>query len=77
MKEKDQPRVANSFLATEVLLLDAVLKKCITNKDMAILCRKPAFASLLRKVTKMAHKVLNSPVKLVVEEHGAEGTHKV
>ena len=62
MKEKDQPRVANSFLATEVLLLDAVLKKCITNKDMAILCRKPAFASLLRKVTKMAHKV-NHPVE--------------
>lgn len=61
MKDKDPPRIANSFLAAEVLLLDALLKKCPTNKDMAVLCRKPAFASLLRKVTKMAHKA-NHPV---------------
>jgi hypothetical protein len=63
MKEKNPPRIANSFLVAEVLLLDAVLKKCITNKDMAVLCRKPAFSSLLMKVTKMAHKA-NHPVSV-------------
>jgi hypothetical protein len=55
-------RIAQSFSAEEVQIMDLMLRAMMTGGDVKIIARRPAFKNLARKIVVMRQK-LEQPVK--------------